>query len=114
MTRFISKEQNNDAMSKLKVIKEFDKLEEAIQQAVFQKYPYGFDRHIITFKNHKNQLISALPFETDEKYYMIKMTRAEANEIVQAWDEDEDNDDLDNSLDEIEEIEGEADVDDDD
>ncbi|MGA0232506.1 MAG: hypothetical protein ACO3MB_06490 [Saprospiraceae bacterium] len=100
-------------MSKPRVIKEFDKLEENIQQAVFQKYPYGFDRHIITFKNHKNQLLSALPFETDDRYYMIKMTRAEANEIAQAWDDD-DTDNDDNSLDEIEEITGDEDIDDDD
>lgn len=91
-------------MSKPKVIKEFDKLEDIIKQAVFEKYPYGFDRHIITFKNHKNQLVSALPFEAEDKFYMIKMTRAEANEIHQAWDDDEDNEDMDNGLDDIEEV----------
>lgn len=90
-------------MSKPKVIKEFEKLDDIIKQAVFDKYPYGFDRHIITFKNHKNQLVSALPFETEDRFYMIKMTRAEANEIVQAWDED--NEDEDNNLDDIEEVE---------
>jgi hypothetical protein len=99
-------------MSKPRVIKEFDKLDEAIKQAVFQHYPYGFDRHIITFKNHKNQLVSALPFETENRYYMIKMTRAEANEIVQAWDDDE-NDDMDDNLDGIEEISNMEEEDDD-
>ncbi len=92
-------------MSKPKVIKEFDKLDESIKQAVFDTYPYGFDRHIITFKNHKNQLVSALPFEAEDKYYMIKMTRAEANEIVQAWDDDQDDDDMSNDLEDLEEIE---------
>lgn len=95
-------------MSKPRVIKEFDKLDESIKQAVFQKYPFGFDRYIITFKNHKNQLVSALPFETDDRYYMIKMTRAEANEIAQAWDDDDNDEEMDSNLDDIEEL---ADVD---
>jgi len=90
-------------MSKPKVIKEFDKLDEDIKQAVFKKFPYGFDRHIITFKNHKKKLVSALPFETEDRFYMIKMTRAEANKIAQKWDEDE-NEEVDTNLDDVEEI----------
>jgi len=101
-------------MSKPRVIKEFDKLEDQIKEAVFEKYPYGFDRHIITFKNHKNQLVSALPFEAEDKYYMIKMTRAEANEIVQAWDDDNEDDDMSSDLDDIEELENVDEKDDDD
>lgn len=98
-------------MSKPKVIKEFDKLDEGIKQAVFDKFPYGFDRHIITFKNHKNQLVSALPFETEEMYFMIKMTRAEANKIAQEWDDDDNENNEDTNLDDIEEINGVAEED---
>ncbi len=100
-------------MSKPRVIKEFDKLDEEIKQAIFQKYPFGFDRYIITFKNHKKQLVSALPFETEEFQFMIKMTRAEANEIAQAWDE-EDNEDDGSDLDDIEEINNDGESADDD
>lgn len=88
-------------MSKPKVIKEFDKLDESVKQAIFAKYPYGFDKHIITFKNHKKALISALPFETEEFQYMVKMTRAEANQIVADRDNEEEED---NMMDELEEI----------
>ena len=85
-------------MSKPKVIKEFDALDDAVKQAIYQAYPYGFDKHLITFKNHKNHLISALPFETEDRYYMVKMTRSEANAISSNKEEFE------ASLDDIEEI----------
>lgn len=85
-------------MSKPKVIKEFDALEDAVKQAIYKKFPYGFERHLITFKNHKNHLISALPFETDDRFYMVKMTRSEANIISSQKD------DFEASLEDIEEI----------
>lgn len=68
-------------MSKAKVIKEFDALSNEVKQAIYHEYPYGFEKNLITFKNHKKQLISALPFETEDRYYMVKMTRSEANDI---------------------------------
>ncbi len=68
-------------MSKPKVIKEFGALDDAVKQAIYELYPYGFERHLITFKNHKKHLISALPFETEDRFYMVKMTRGEANKI---------------------------------
>jgi len=85
-------------MSKPKVIKEFDALDDAVKQAIYQKYPYGFERHLITFKNHKKHLISALPFEAEDRFYMVKMTRSEANVISSNKTEFED------SLENIEEI----------
>ena len=69
-------------MSKPKVIIEFEKLEIDIQQQVKLNYPHGFEKHLISFKNHKKHLISALPYETIDKHYLIKMTREKANSIV--------------------------------
>ena len=91
-------------MSKPKVIKDFEKLDNEIKQAILDKYPYGFDKYIITFKNHKNHLVSALPFETEEFFYMVKMTRSEANEIVKAYDEDKAKTEIDDTIEELEEI----------
>lgn len=89
-------------MSKPRVIKEFDALDDAVKQAIFEKYPYGFERHLITFKNHKKHLVSALPFETEDKYYMVKMTRSEANDITS--NKEEIMSDIEDSLNEIDEI----------
>lgn len=74
-------------MDKPRVVKDFEKLDEAIQEQIKLNYPYGFDRHLITFKNIKGEFVSALPFEAEDKYYLIRMTKAEAREII---DEDDD------------------------
>jgi len=69
-------------MSKPRAIKEFDKLEEELKQLIKLAHPYGFEKSLISFKNHKKHLISALPFETEAKHFLIKMTREKANTIV--------------------------------
>ena len=65
-------------MSKPKIIKHFNKLELELQTLIVSSFPRGFDKHLITFKGPKNKLISALPFETEEYSYFVKMTREEA------------------------------------
>jgi len=69
-------------MSKPKVITEFEKLEKDIMQRIKLNYPFGFEKHLITFKNHKKKLISALPFEAEDRTYLVKMTREKADSIV--------------------------------
>jgi len=69
-------------MSKPKAIVEFEKLTEDIKQRIKLNYPNGFEKHLIQFKNHKKHLISALPYETIDKHYLVKMTREKANTII--------------------------------
>lgn len=87
-------------MSKPRVVKDYDKIDASIIEQIKLEYPYGFDRDLITFKNAQGKFVSALPFETDEKYYLIRMTKAEALEIM---DEDDDFDEDGNLKDEIKE-----------
>jgi hypothetical protein len=92
-------------MSKLKVIKHFNNLEAELQNLIVSSFPHGFDKYLITFKDPKGKLISALPFETEEKSYFVKMSREEAFSIftgetftlieIDDSDLDEDDDDLD-------------------
>ena len=58
---------------KRKVIKDYKNLPEEIREAIREEYPQGFVNNIITFFNKDKQLISALPYETDEISYLIKM-----------------------------------------
>lgn len=74
-------------MAKPRVIKDYDKLSEAIQGKIKLFYPHGFDKKLIMFKNAKNKLISALPFEAETYYYLVKMTKQEAQAII-SMDED--------------------------
>ena len=76
--------------SKPRIVKDYEKLDVSIQEQLKLNYPYGFDKHLITFKNAKGAFVSALPYEGDDYYYLIRMTRAEARDIIL---EDDDYDD---------------------
>lgn len=74
-------------MSKPKVIKQYSKLDDAMKVEINNAFPRGFDKYLITFKDHKGKLISALPYESEEFYYFIKMTREQAHAIYQGLGE---------------------------
>ncbi len=73
------------------MIRDYDDLTQAVQERIKLFYPYGFNRKLITFQNSRGIAISALPFETKDKYYLVRMTKAEALDIVEG-DEDYDED----------------------
>ena len=77
-------------ISKPRVIKDYEKLEESIKEQIKLEYPNGFSQNLITFTNKDGMLVSALPFETEDKYYLVRMTTQEAIDIIS---EDEDYDD---------------------
>ncbi|HAN00441.1 MAG TPA: hypothetical protein DCQ26_17750 [Marinilabiliales bacterium] len=77
------------SQNKPRVIKDFNKLEPELQEQIKLVYPYGFSDHLITFTNKDGLLVSALPFETDDKYYLLRMTEKEAIKIIE-MDEDYD------------------------
>ena len=79
------------ADSKPRVIKDFEKLENRIQEQIKLVHPEGFSQHLITFTNKDGMLVSALPFETDEKYYLVRMTVQQAEDII-SDDDDYDDD----------------------
>lgn len=79
------------AVSKPRVIKDFEKLESKIQEQIKLVHPEGFSQHLITFTNKDGMLVSALPFETDEKYYLVRMTTQQAEDII-SDDDDYDDD----------------------
>jgi len=85
---------------KLRVIKDYEKLDPDIQEQIKLVYPNGFSQFLISFTNKEGKLVSALPFETDDKYYLVRMTLKEAKQII---DEDEDYDDEGNLKDETRE-----------
>ena len=76
--------------NKPRVIQDFEKLAKDIQEQIKLTYPNGFSQHLIQFTNKEGKLVSALPFETDEKYYLVRMTTQEANDIIYADDDYDD------------------------
>ncbi|HON17930.1 MAG TPA: hypothetical protein PK990_02050 [Salinivirgaceae bacterium] len=75
--------------SKPRVIKDYQKLTDEQKEQIKLHYPAGYAEHLITYTDREGRLISALPFETEDFYYLIKMTKSEALQIV------EDDDDFD-------------------
>ncbi len=86
--------------AKPRVIKDFEKLDQDIQEQIKLEYPEGFEDHLISFTNMEGKRVSALSFETEEKHYLVRMTIEEAQQIIE---DDEDYDDDGNLKDDIKE-----------
>lgn len=87
-------------MNKKRVIKDFDQMPDEILVQLKDKFPYGYQEHLLRFHNAKGELISALPFETEEAFYLVKMSISGRYQII-----DEDLDDDFDSLPETEDLE---------
>ena len=68
--------------NKLRVIQDFEKVSTEIQEQIKLVYPEGFSKHLVEFKNKDNETVFALPFETDEKIYMIRMSFKKAIQLI--------------------------------
>ena len=79
--------------NKIRVIKDFEKLDDDIQEQIKLSYPAGFSQHLITFTDKEGKYVSALPFETEEKYYLVRMNVQTAKAIIED-DDDYDEDGL--------------------
>lgn len=77
--------------NKPRVIKDYVKLPESIKEQIKLFYPHGYERALIKFKDAKGNIVSALPFEAEDKYYMVRMTVSQAQAIV-SNDDDYDED----------------------
>lgn len=77
--------------NKPRIIKDYKKLDNDIKEQIKLAYPYGFSDNLIRFSYKDGQMISALPFETDDSYFLVKMSVVEAEQII------EDDDDYNNA-----------------
>ncbi len=77
--------------NKLRVIKDYEKLDVSIKEQIKLTYPDGFAQHLIHFTNKDGVFVSALPFETEDKIYLVRMNQEEAHNIIDLDDDyDED------------------------
>lgn len=73
-------------MEKKRVVKDYDKLPPEVIEKLKKAYPNGYAKNLISYFNADGLRVSALPFETEDLYYLIRMSVAEAKKI----DEEED------------------------
>jgi hypothetical protein len=76
-------------MSKPKVIKDYEKLTDEVKEQIKLVFPMGYSNHLITFTNRNGEIKKGLPFETEEYYYLIRMSEAKAKAMI-VGDEDYD------------------------
>ena len=76
--------------NKPKVIKDYEKVSEDLLEQIKLVYPKGFRRHLIEFTGINGMKRKGLPFETEDKQYLIRMTVEEA--IVAIASDDDYND----------------------
>ncbi len=77
-------------MAKKRVVKDYDALTEDIVRLVKMKYPNGYAESLVSYTDKQGKKVSALPFEAEDTYYLIRMTMLEAKRLVK---EDVDYDD---------------------
>ncbi len=87
-------------VNKPRVVTSFEKIDQSIQERIKLEYPEGFSQHLISFVNKDGDKVSALRFETEEKIYLIKMSKIDAMQLIE---DDDDYDDDGNLTDEARE-----------
>jgi DNA-directed RNA polymerase subunit delta len=77
-------------LAKKRIVKNYDALSSEVIELIKEKYPTGYAEHLVTYTDQEGKRVSALPFETDEAYYLVRMTIQEAKRLAK---DDEDYDD---------------------
>ena len=62
-----------------------------VKEQIKLVYPKGFTQHLIGFYNKDGEKKMGLPFETEEVYYLVRMTPVRAETIIE--EDDDYNDD---------------------
>jgi DNA-directed RNA polymerase subunit delta len=99
---------------KKRIVKDYDALPEEILNQVKLSYPSGFAENLVYYNNKEGKKVSALPFETDEIYYLIRMSYIEAERIIEEDDDYDDDGNLKEDFSEAMGVESASDDDDDD
>lgn len=72
-----------------RVIVDFKKLTPEILAMLVEKFPDGYDdRHVISFKNAKNELIEAVEIITEDTKYLVKVS-TKLEMTMENYDEDD-------------------------
>jgi hypothetical protein len=60
-------------VGKKRIIKKYEQLGQDVLKLIKQTYPDGFEDNLITFQTPTGELALALPLETEDISYLIKM-----------------------------------------
>ncbi|NNC83305.1 MAG: hypothetical protein HKN79_06985 [Flavobacteriales bacterium] len=80
--------------NKPRVVKDYDTLDPELQEKVKLAYPFGFEDHLITFYNSHGETVTALPYDGEEKVYLIRMSKTLAAKLIRLDDDYDDDGNL--------------------
>lgn len=104
-------------LSMKRIIVDYKKLTPEILSLLVEKYPDGYDdKHIIKFKNAKNESIEAVEVKTEDTTYLVKISTKLEVSMADFDEDDYEDDDFNENIVDIEkrdEVE-EDDIDEDD
>lgn len=82
-------------MVKKRIIKDYHQMPDELLLKMKSKYPHGYQEHLLKFTNANGEMVSALPFETDDIYYLVKIEHETRYQLIDEEDGIEDDyDDL--------------------
>ena len=70
-------------MANKKIIKDYVDLPKEVLLLLKTAYPYGYAEHLVSFTDKNGAKTTALPFDTNEVSYLIRMTKQEAIIIME-------------------------------
>lgn len=76
--------------SRPKFLKDLDKLPKEVQAAIKAEYPNGFSHKLVSYTTPKGEKVLALPFDTEEYAYLVRVTVMDSKNMTK----DDDDDDL--------------------
>ncbi|TXK74759.1 hypothetical protein [Mesonia sp. HuA40] len=82
-----------------RVIVDYKKLTPEILTLLVNKYPDGYDdKHIITFKNAKNETVEAVEVKTEDAIYLVKVSTRLENTMANFEEDDYEDEDFDEPI----------------
>ncbi len=76
-------------ISKPRLVKDYLKLPKEVQAAIKLEYPNGYSHKLINYTTPKGEKVLALPFETEEFAYLVRVSISDSRHIVREEDEDD-------------------------
>ena len=75
-------------MAMKKVIVDYKNVPDEVLQMLADKYPHGYNKAIVKFKNAKGETVSAVPIETEETSFLVKVS-TQLQSMVDKMDADD-------------------------
>lgn len=75
------KKKEENKVNKKRLVKGYENLSPELVKLMHASYPDGFEGAMISFFDRDGKRVSAIPFETDDIYYLIRMVEKKAKPV---------------------------------